>query len=68
MIVISDNGEGMTPDELARAEGSLRGGDDAGEGTGLGIRLARQLVEAHGGTLEMASEKGRGTVAAIALP
>jgi len=68
MIVISDNGEGMTPDELARAEGSLRGGDEAGEGTGLGIRLARQLVEAHGGTLEMASEKGRGTVAAITLP
>lgn len=68
MIVISDNGHGMTPDELARAEGSLRGGDDAGEGTGLGIRLARQLVEAHGGSLEMASEKGRGTVAAITLP
>ncbi|WP_252257598.1 PAS domain-containing sensor histidine kinase [Erythrobacter aurantius] len=68
MIVVSDNGEGMTPDELARAEGSLRGGDEAGEGTGLGIRLARQLVEAHGGTLEMASEKGRGTVAAITLP
>ena len=68
MIVISDNGDGMTPDELARAEGSLRGGDDPGEGTGLGIRLARQLVEAHGGSLEMASEKGRGTVAAITLP
>ncbi|BDW82420.1 two-component sensor histidine kinase [Erythrobacter sp. Dej080120_24] len=68
MIVVSDNGEGMTPDELARAEGALRGGDEAGEGTGLGIRLARQLVEAHGGTLEMASEKGRGTVAAITLP
>lgn len=68
MIVISDNGEGMMPDELARAEGSLRRGDDTGEGIGLGIRLARQLVEAHGGTLEIASEKGRGTFAAITLP
>ncbi len=67
MIIITDNGEGMTADELARAEGALRSGE-AGEGSGLGIRLARQLVEAHGGTLEIASEKGVGTVAAITLP
>jgi signal transduction histidine kinase len=67
MIIITDNGAGMTADELARAEGALRSGE-AGEGSGLGIRLARQLVEAHGGTLEIASEKGVGTVAAITLP
>ncbi len=63
MVIISDNGPGMTAEELARAEGS-----EAHEATGLGIRLARQLVEAHGGSLELASEKGRGTVAAITLP
>lgn len=75
MIVVTDNGSGMTADELARAEGALRSGAGSGEGsdsgdaaTGLGIRLARQLVEAHGGTLEMASEKDVGTVAAISLP
>ncbi len=74
MIIITDNGSGMTADELARAEGVLRSSDGEGagegidEGTGLGIRLARQLVVAHGGTLEMASEKGVGTVAAITLP
>lgn len=68
MIVISDNGNGMTADELARAEGALRSGEGPAEGSGLGIRLARELVEAHGGSLEIASEKGVGTVAAIMLP
>ncbi len=67
MIIVTDNGAGMTADELARAEGALRSGE-AGESSGLGIRLARQLIEAHGGTLEIASEKGVGTVAAITLP
>jgi len=71
MIVISDNGRGMSPDELARAEGNLSGANsqsgDVSQGTGLGIRLARQLVDAHGGSLEIASEKGAGTVAAITL-
>ena len=68
IIVITDDGEGMTADELARAQGALDADGDEAEGSGLGIRLARQLVEAHGGTLELASEKGVGTVAAISLP
>ncbi len=62
-IAISDNGKGMSAEELARAEG-----EEAAEGSGLGIRLARQLIEAHGGTLELTSEKGVGTKAVITLP
>jgi signal transduction histidine kinase len=38
------------------------------EGTGLGLPLARSLVELHGGALEIHSEKGRGTAATITLP
>ena len=69
MIVITDNGAGMSPDELAHAEGNLRTSSDQGSAsTGLGLRLARQLVEAHDGTLEIASEKGVGTVVEIRLP
>lgn len=70
-IVISDNGEGMKPSELARA---LDGDRVAGNGKpgarrgGLGLPLARQLIEAHGGRLEMQSEKGTGTTATISLP
>ncbi|BDI60925.1 PAS-domain containing protein [Qipengyuania nanhaisediminis] len=68
LVTISDNGAGMTADELARAQGMTGDDDDDSAGRGLGIRLARQLIEAHGGKLEIASEKGVGTKAVIALP
>lgn len=70
-IVISDNGEGMAQDELSRALDGLRPTAD-GKGlerrSGLGIPLARQLVEAHDGTLQIVSRKGLGTTATIKLP
>ncbi len=70
-IVVSDNGRGMAKDELTRALDGLRTNPD-GKGLerrlGLGIPLARQLVEAHGGTLEIVSRKGAGTSATILIP
>lgn len=70
-IVVSDNGPGMKPSELARAlDGQRMGGDGKTDGrrVGLGLPLARQLIEAHGGRLELQSEKGTGTTATIVLP
>jgi len=69
-IVISDNGEGMKPSELARAlDGYRLQGSDGKDGKrGLGLPLARQLIEAHGGRLEIQSEKGTGTTATVLLP
>jgi signal transduction histidine kinase len=69
-ISIADNGRGMTSQELARAQGGLHPGKDGmpERRTGLGIPLARQLIEAHDGTLEIASRKGAGTTATIRLP
>ncbi|MEP5939178.1 MAG: PAS-domain containing protein [Erythrobacter sp.] len=69
-VIVSDNGRGMSAEELARL---LEGLEPNEEGKlerrqGLGIPLARQLVEAHGGTLQIDSEKGAGTTAAIRLP
>lgn len=69
-IVIADNGRGMSAQELARAQGGAR---PAKDGTperrnGLGIPLARQLIAAHDGTLDIASSKGAGTTATIRLP
>lgn len=70
-IVVSDNGSGMAKDELSRALDGLRTNPD-GKGLerrlGLGIPLARQLIEAHGGTLEIMSRKGAGTSATILIP
>lgn len=69
-IVISDNGEGLKPSELARAlDGYRIGADGKPESRrGLGLPLARQLIEAHGGRLQLQSEKGAGTTATITLP
>jgi signal transduction histidine kinase len=69
-ISITDNGRGMSAQELARASGGVRpGGEGAPERrTGLGIPLARQLIAAHEGTLEIVSRKGAGTTATIRLP
>ena len=70
-IVIADNGAGMSQHELARALEGIRMSAD-GKGIerrqGLGIPLARQLIEAHGGTLEIQSRKNAGTSATITLP
>ena len=70
-VVISDNGRGMDGKELARALEGVRLGKDGKQvdrRQGLGLPLARQLVEAHGGKLEVQSERGAGTTVVITLP
>ncbi len=69
-LVVSDNGTGMTKQELASALDGVRENDAGGleRRQGLGLPLVRQLIEAHGGTLEVLSQKGEGTTAVILLP
>ncbi|MEY4670708.1 MAG: hypothetical protein RLZZ415_587, partial [Pseudomonadota bacterium] len=70
-IVISDNGPGMDAPTLARALEGIKlsaDGKAVERRQGLGLPLARQLIEAHGGTLELLSEPGQGTAAIIDLP
>ena len=69
-IVISDNGRGMEEAELTRALDGMRddGGGDTTRRQGLGLPLARQLIEAHGGRFEIQSQKGVGTSVTMTLP
>lgn len=70
-VIVSDDGPGMAPEAVARAfdrfaqVGTSRGGDRA---LGLGLPLAKQFVEAHGGRIELISEPGQGTLVTVELP
>ncbi len=63
-IIVSDNGPGM-PDAVAAVTRGTQAGTQSG---GIGLALARQLVAAHGGTMEVVSEKGQGTLVRVSLP
>ncbi len=67
-ISISDNGIGMTPEELEHCLDPFYTTKDAGEGSGLGLPVAASIVENHGGRLLIKSEKGKGTTVTIDLP
>ena len=70
-IVVSDNGQGMDAASLARALDGFRLGRDGKtveRRQGIGLPLAKQLIEAHGGTLRLLSEPGEGTAAIVDLP
>jgi len=71
-VLIRDTGIGMTDEELEVALtpfGQVDGSRSRWrEGTGLGLPIAKSLVELHGGRLEIKSEKDRGTEVAVLLP
>lgn len=71
-ITIADSGIGMDPSDIPRAMAPFVQIDSAMNrkfgGTGLGLPLSRRLAELHGGSLELASARDKGTVATIRLP
>jgi len=66
-LTVSDDGKGIAPEVLARLGGR---GETHGKaaGSGLGLAHAKASAAAWGGSLELSSELGRGTTAAILLP
>ena len=67
-IEVRDRGQGMTADVLERAMEPFFTTKGPGKGMGLGLFLARDVVERVGGRLEMSSSPGQGTVATVFLP
>ncbi|MEQ1867643.1 MAG: HAMP domain-containing sensor histidine kinase, partial [Micropepsaceae bacterium] len=72
-IVVRDSGVGIRPEDLQRVMESFGQGrhevaasDE--RGTGLGLPIVKGLVEAHGGSLRIESEVGRGTAVTVTLP
>lgn len=67
-ISVRDTGEGMSPEVLERVLEPFFTTKEIGKGTGLGLSMSRGVVKAHGGDLEISSERGLGTVVKIVLP
>ena len=70
-IRVTDRGIGMSPEQAARifdrfyrADAS----DTAASGLGLGMSIAKQIIEAHGGSIEVASVAQQGTTITCTLP
>lgn len=72
MIAIQDFGVGIKPEEIDRVfERFYRGGDELTrtvKGSGLGLTLVKQIVEAHHGSVHVESEPGHGSTFFIRLP
>lgn len=71
-LAVSDSGPGIAADQLGqlaapfyRADSSRHRGSG---GVGLGLYLSRAIAEAHGGTLEITSQPGRGTRVLVVIP
>jgi len=74
VIIVSDDGPGIAPkererifDRFHRTSAAPRPRDGIAA-LGIGLPLTRQLVEIHGGTIEIASEPGEGTTVIVHLP
>lgn len=72
VAVIADTGQGMTPEEIASAQKPLSLQRDpyvrTREGAGLGLSVAKALLDLHGASLEITSAPGTGTVVEVRCP
>ncbi|MDQ1291037.1 MAG: hypothetical protein QG615_831 [Nitrospirota bacterium] len=67
-IAVSDTGSGMPEEDLQKAFTPFFTTKAIGKGTGLGLFISRETVQAHGGMLTLDSEVGKGTTVVISLP
>jgi PAS domain S-box-containing protein len=67
-VSLTDSGEGMDQDVLARAIDPFFTTKEVGKGTGLGLPMVHGLVEHSGGQLILTSQKGQGTTVELWLP
>ena len=67
-VTVADTGSGIPPDVLPRIFDPFFTTKDVGRGTGLGLTISHDIVKAHGGAIEVASEAGVGTTFTVILP
>jgi signal transduction histidine kinase len=67
-VQIVDQGAGIPPDQVDRVFEPHVRGEGPASGAGLGLAIARGIVEAHGGTITIARPPAGGTVVQVTLP
>gem|GEM_PF-672351 len=67
-LTVTDTGPGIAAELIERVWKPFFTTKPVGEGTGLGLAICRNLVEAHGGAITLASSPGTGTRISVTLP
>jgi len=68
VIVISDDGAGIPPDELSKVKNRFYKASNSGRGSGIGLAIADEIAAMHGGYLAIDSILGKGTEVRVAFP
>jgi nitrogen-specific signal transduction histidine kinase len=68
VVAIEDSGSGMSPEVAKRAFDPFFSTRPVGQGEGLGLAMCHGIVTSLGGTIELDSKEGRGTIVRVTLP
>jgi nitrogen-specific signal transduction histidine kinase len=68
VLKVEDTGQGIAETDQARVFNKFERGSGKKSGAGLGLSIVKSLIELHGGTVELQSKPGKGTVVSCALP
>lgn len=68
VVSVKDNGEGILPENMQKIFNPFFTSKEATKGTGLGLSVSLGIAQAHGGTIEVESQPGEGSVFSLVLP